>query len=291
MISDENIKLHTLSDRFILSNISFGIQSISPDVYKKKPIHQSNPHKHDSYFIKYIIEGSGSHNIDFINYEVLPHSIFFMAPGQVHSYDMLNVKGFVIYFKTDLIAINELPFFNQSYTVPVLYLKSEDEIIDRIFQSLLSEYQNNKFQKNELIRANLQSLLILMTRKYFQQKDMTGSSLPKHVEIINKLSELIDIHFIEHRSTSFYSNALNISTRQLNNILNKNMSKSISVLIRERILVEAKRLLCYTDKTISEIAYQLNFSDKTYFHKFFKVNEKITPEVFRKNISTKVNIS
>jgi len=291
MISNENIKLHTLSGRFILSDISFGIQSINPDVDKSKPRHQSNPHKHDSYFIKYIIEGSGSHNIDFIDYEILPHSIFFMAPGQVHSYDMLDVKGFVIYFKTDLIAINELPFFNHSYSVPVLYLKSKDEIIDRIFQSLMSEYQNNSFKKNELIRANLQSLLILMTRKYFQQRGMTGIPLPNHVEMINKLNDLIDTYFIEKRNTSFYSNALNISSRQLNNILNKNMNKSISVLIRERILVEAKRLLCYTDKTISEIAYQLNFTDKTYFHKFFKVHEKITPEVFRQEISSKLNIS
>lgn len=291
MNTNENITLHTLSEKFNLKDTSFGIQSINPDIHKGKAIHQSNPHKHDSYFIKYIIEGNGIHSIDFIDYEVSSHSVFLIAPGQVHSFDMLNVKGFIIYFKTDMVGITDLPFFNHSDNSPALFLKDKDEFIDSIFRSLLIEYKSNDFARDELIKAYLQSLLIILTRKYLQQENKTKTSLPKHIEIIKKLNNLIDIHFTEHRNIAFYSDILNISSRQLNNILNENIGKSISVLVHQRILIEAKRLLSYTDKTISEIAYQLNFNDKTYFHKFFKTNEHKTPEVFRKQISTNKNIS
>ena len=185
-----------------------------------------------------------------------------------------------------MVGIKDLPFFNHSFSTPALYLESKDEFADWIFHSLSYEYQHNNFAKNELIKAQLQSLLILMTRRYLQQKDKPGISLPRHVEIIKKLNHLIDMHFIDQRNISFYSGTLNISSRQLNNILKENMGKSISALVHQRILIEAKRLLSYTDKTISEIAYELNFSDKTYFHKFFRVNENLTPEAFRKKIST-----
>ncbi|MFA6809127.1 MAG: helix-turn-helix transcriptional regulator [Eubacteriales bacterium] len=284
MDSAEKIKLHTLSGKFNLSDTSFGIQSINQDMQKSKQVHQSNPHRHDSYFIKYIIEGNGIHNIDFVDYEVKPYSIFLMAPGQVHSFDMQNVKGFIIYFKTGIVGIKDLPFFNRSYDTPALYFDHEPEYINDIFHLLSEEYLHRNFAKNELIKAQLQSLLIFLTRRYLEHKSKP-LNLPKRVEIIRKLDNLINTHFIRQRNVVFYSNALNISSRQLNNILNENLEKSISTLIHERILVEAKRLLSYTDKTISEIAYELNFNDKTYFHKFFKANENLTPEAFREKIS------
>ena len=292
MNSNKTIKLHTLSGIFNLSNTSFGIQSINPETKKSVHSHKSNPHKHDSYFIKYISEGSGTHNIDFVNYVVKPRSVFLMAPGQVHSFDMQNVKGFIIYFKTDMVGIKDIPFFNHSFVTPALYLRSEHEFIDWIFHSLSFEYKHNNFAKNELIEAQLQLLLIFMTRLFLEQKENHNVSLPKHVVIIKKLDNLIDKHFIKQQNTAFYSDSLNISSRQLNNILKENVGKSISELIHQRILIEAKRLLSYTEKTISEIAYELNFTDKTYFHKFFKANEHLTPETFRKNFSAEVlNIS
>jgi len=292
MNSNEKIKLHTLLDKFPLSDISFGIESIDSGTGKNKNRHFGKPHRHDSYFIKYIIEGSGIHNIDFVDYEVQPFSVFLMAPGQVHSFNIHNVRGLFVYFKTEMVEMNDLPFFNYSFNTPALYLGKKNSVVDSVFHSLLSEYQNRYFAKNELIKAFLQSLLILMTRKYFQQQEEEkGISLPKHVKVIKELNKIIDKHFIEQRNISFYSDALHISSRQLNNILKENMGTSISEKIHQRTLVEAKRLLCYTDKTISEIAYELNFSDKAYFHRFFKLNENITPVDFRKRMLENSDIS
>ncbi len=290
MSFEKEIDLHTLFGKFPLSKISFGIHTIVSENNSKNRRFSGKPHKHDSYFIKYIIEGTGIQNIDFVDYEVKPNSVFFMAPGQVHSFEIQNVRGLYIYFKTEMIEINNLPFFNYSFNTPVLYFEGKNNEIDSIFHSLLSEYENQHFAKNELIKAYLQSLLILMTRQYFRHEESVNS-FPPNVRLIKQLNQTIDKYFVKQRNISFYSDALHISSRQLNNILKENLGKSISELIHQRILVEAKRLLCYTDKTISEIAYQLNFSDKTYFHRFFKSNENITPVEFRSKMSANNIIS
>ena len=82
---------------------------------------------------------------------------------------------------------------------------------------------------------------------------------------------------------NFYANQLHISSRHLNSIISLQTGKSISEMIQNRILIESKRLLLHSEKTVSEIAFELGFSDKAYFHRFFKKTTGETPLHFRQH--------
>lgn len=290
MAQKKEINIHNFIEKFPYSKIDFGINTLHAEAKGNTEFFFKKPHRHDSYFLKYIINGTGIHSIDFVDYEIKPNSLFIMAPGQVHSFEMYNVEGFYIYFKSEMLDLENFPLLNSSFNSPALYFEKEEQKVGIIFNELFEEFNSQCFAKNILIKAYLQSLLILMTRHYLKQEGK-ANTLPKHIKSIKALNEIINQNFIEQRSISFYSNALYMSSRQLNNILQENIGKSISDLIHQRLLVESKRLLCYTDKTISEIAYNLNFTDKTYFHRFFKKNEKITPLDFRKKMTEENSIS
>ena len=101
--------------------------------------------------------------------------------------------------------------------------------------------------------------------------------------IVNRFIQAVDANFINKRSVSEYAKILNLSEGHLNNIIKKETGKPAGYHIRERILHEAQRLLIYTDSSISEISYTLNFSNPSYFFRLFKSLTGTTPKKFRKN--------
>ena len=79
-----------------------------------------------------------------------------------------------------------------------------------------------------------------------------------------------------------YASLLYITPNHLNALCKELLGESAGELIRKRIILEAKRLLVIKDYSIAEVAYELNFNDNSYFTKFFKKIEGMTPEDFRK---------
>lgn len=96
---------------------------------------------------------------------------------------------------------------------------------------------------------------------------------------------LLEEHYREPRDVSFYAEKLFMTTRNLNLICQDILHQSVSEIIENRKLTEAKNQLISTDKTISEIGYDIGFKEKTYFTHAFKRKTGITPSVFRKDIS------
>jgi AraC family transcriptional activator of pobA len=140
-----------------------------------------------------------------------------------------------------------------------------------------SEYRANSRLMHSIIRSYLDALLYKLAN--LVEPISVNSDEPSSV--IPELEALIDEHFIEHQPVTFYSDKLHILPEHLNKLTKKLMGKTVAILIQERLITEAKRLLAYTSLSISEVAYQLNFSDNSYFNRFFKKVEKITPEQFR----------
>jgi len=92
---------------------------------------------------------------------------------------------------------------------------------------------------------------------------------------------LMDAHYQTERKASFYADKLGISQKRLNQILVEKMHKTLTQLLHNRVILEAKRRLINSDHTIKEIAYQLNFEDPGYFSRFFKKQTGLTPEKFK----------
>ncbi len=251
------------------------------------------PHKHDFYIIAFFTQGTGSHTIDFKTFEVEPGSVFFLSPGQVHSWGLSsNTDGHILFFSTEFYTstfsrkkLNDYALFNSILEFPTLEIDAkETKEISSIFTKIDQENCHPTFFTKDLLKNYIDILLILLYR-YNGEKT---SFSPEEKLVYNQFQELeilIDTHFKKHREASFYADQMSLSMKQLNSLSKKTVSKTSSQLILDRVILEAQRLLTHSDLNISEIAYELEFDDSSYFSRLFKKKTNITPEQFRRQLN------
>ena len=254
--------------------------------------HLKHPHRHDHFAIFFVTRGTGHHVIDFKDYELKSERLFFIAPGQVHAWKSFEgVRGFVILFTKEFFSLTlqyqELRtylFFNTAYQHTYLDLEKDAALqLQRIFKNIEDEHTQRKSYSQNIIRSYVNILLFELTRAYEQ-------SLPqvKEKDTVNQLlrdfEALVNKNYRSLHSVNDYAKLLHITANYLNTICKKRKDKSAGEIIRDRMMLEAKRLLTHSDSTIAQIAYDLNFEDNSYFGRFFKKYSGITPAAFRSEI-------
>lgn len=249
-------------------------------------------HRHNYYMLLLATEGSGSMLVDFKSFEIKKQMAFLMYPGMIHAWERdEEMKGFLIFFTPDFFTMRyhnnnllEFPFFNSSYATP--YVKLKDVVATRMNNLLgfmLGEYERNEINATEVLRSYLNVFLLECNRNYEAQFDIPTQD--QHARaVVKRLEQLIDKNFIDKRQIKDYAAMLKISPNHLNATVKQSMQKTVGELIRMRVILEAKRLLLHEDKTVSEIAADLNFKDNAYFCRFFKRHEQVSPNEFRKNV-------
>lgn len=247
-------------------------------------------HTHDFYLITLFTKGGGTHTIDFNTYNVSRGSIFFMSPSEIHAWTLSeDTDGYVLFFNASFYVMDALskqlfllPFFKSKEKIRQLLLNEQELAkIEPVFASILLEAENALILRHSILRAYLDVLL-------FKLADLRASNSNERIQpisLVPELEALIERNFMQHLTVSRYAEKLNTTSQQLNTITKSYLNKTVAELIQERMIAEAKRLLVYSSLTISEIAYQLNFNDNSYFNRFFKKAEKITPEQFRKRFN------
>ena len=247
------------------------------------------PHKHNFYIVLFVTHGTGTHTIDFKEYEVKPGTFFFLTPGQVHSWELSkDADGFVIFFTHGFYAraypdrlLIDFPFFNALLNNPVLSIseENENELIP-ILNRLEQEHKQSKFLREMLLSRYLDILLIELARLY-QPNDDKISSSGKDQRLLQNLEKLINLKYKEHKPVAYYAEQLHVTTKHLHTVCKNSLNKSTKELIQNRVLLEAQRLLVHSDLTSSQIAAELGYFDNTYFFRFFKKHTGSTPEQFR----------
>lgn len=249
----------------------------------------SIPHRHNYYEVFVFEKGGGNHEIDFSSFPIKDRSIHFVSPGQVHTVKRKAPSyGHVLLFSRDFYSmnmrdsgmLNELPFLNNNSTNPVLNLTEEEfSVLRNITLSMEKEQNSEDPLKEDLIRSFLIAFLIYCKR-YFKvdksEASWTGDT------IAFRFRRLIEKNFSKCHSVSDYAEMLNVSEKQLNATVKNQVGLNPSELIYDRIILEAKRLVLFTDYSFQEIAYFLNYSDPSHFTKFFKSKTGLSPGDFRK---------
>ena len=174
--------------------------------------------------------------------------------------------------------VSEFHFYNENtQTKPVLNLSDEQLTqLDKILEAILLEYMGKK--NTEILWAFTHALLLNLERM-ISVSSYHQTSHSK--EITHQFETLIQKSFKQHLPVSAYADALNISPNYLNQLCKKKFGKNAKKLIDDRLLIEAKRALFSGSLSISEIAFELNFKDASYFSRFFKKQTGKTPETFR----------
>lgn len=244
----------------------------------------------------WIVEGAGTVNSDFDGHRFESNTLFTFAPYQPYVFTTTKpIRGIAIYFHSDFFCIHkhqkELELngvlYNNVYQPPFIRVdESAASIFRMVCGQIEAEMQNAALAQHELLVSYLKIFLITASRLKIEQQPNVLEMMKDNKEpfILQKLKDAIEENFKFKHSASEYADLLYISPKALAKITKTHFNKTLSSLINERIIIEAKRELYLTDKTVKEIAYELGYEDEFYFSRFFKVNADVSPQLYRDTV-------
>lgn len=248
----------------------------------------NNPHNHDYEELIVAIDGELEHFIDFATNTYTAPFVSFITKGKVHRVRPALKDGkctmWVIRFKSEFIpetTFSLYTFFHDYATIPA----QKDDCFNRLVT--LCEMMNSEYsmpQPNLIIIKHLLSALFLMIEGERKKIDPVNDIQKTNNITFKSFLALLENNFRRPEGVEFYAEKLFMSARNLNLICQQIMQKSVSELIETRKLIEAKNLLIYTDKTVSEIGYELGYNEKAYFTRVFKKRTGQTPTEFKEEM-------
>ncbi|HNL66002.1 MAG TPA: helix-turn-helix transcriptional regulator [Ferruginibacter sp.] len=264
----------------------FSIRSLEQVLNGHDMLHEL--HRHNFFFILALEKGKGIHEIDFVRYEVRDHSLFILRPGQVHRLELKAAStGFLLEFDSAFYQPSDR-ISNRRWKAATG--KSHCEVEKSRFRRLhtalanmLQEYNSKQEGYTEAIKANLDLFFIEYLRQSHNPNGSISGESNYTQDRFEDLMRLLESRIGSIKSVSEYAALLNLSIYQLNSITKTSVGKTVSELINEQIVLEAKRYLLASSSQVKEIADQLGYEDPSYFVRFFKKQTGYSPEAFRKN--------
>lgn len=248
------------------------------------------------YSIILITEGEGKLNIDYSEYDIKANDVLFFYPYQPFMVSTSKpIKGILLHFHSDFYCIHNHQkevacngvLFNNIYETPMLSLdeKNLESLLSNI-NLIKKEMQVIELAQAELLISYLKIILINLTRVKVNQtsEQVVNYTNEREPFILQNLKDAIEEHYKSKHSASDYADLLNITPNSLAKITKTYLNKTLTYLISERIVIEAKRELYLTSKSVKEIAYELGFNDEYYFSRFFKTNADVSPQLFRETV-------
>ncbi len=249
-------------------------------------------HSHKNLF-QLIYAEKGCCNIRIDNHQqvISGPCIVYIPGGTVHSLSFEHdSEGWVITGAEKLFSSNQetrissyiAPLIRAPLTKSLTPESTEQKRIRWLIQELHSEYKSLSNAQDPTMEAMTKLLLINVRRDIL--KDTQSPGLGNHKQqFFYRFRKLLESSFREHTTTSEYAEKLGLTVTQLNKICQKYSGKTAHNLAQERLLLEAERLLIYTEININQIGFDLGFKDPGYFNRFFKRKAGIPPAKYREN--------
>ncbi|PVH24688.1 AraC family transcriptional regulator [Sphingobacterium corticibacter] len=237
----------------------------------------TTPHKHNGYLeLVFLSCTTGRSFIDGRETKIKSPCLLVIKKDNVHHWELTNpVKGFVLLVKSQFVErsldleVNRL--VDRIGQFDTIYF-NQDKVIEKLFELLAVE-------ENRICQEGLFKVILAKALEY--TTDSTKSfSVQKH--IYYKFCALLNETQIVENHVAYYASILNTSPQNLNAACKKNINLTASEVLAGHIIKEAKRLLFYTTKSVSEVAYQVGFTDKSNFSKYFKRYTGLSPANYRK---------
>jgi len=236
-------------------------------------------HSHEYNEILVFIKGGGTHNINFKVHTINDYSVHLLAANDLHWVERTKTSnGFAIMYKDQLLhklqVLNpSIPFFECYKDSNIINLNFEEQ---KDFQFLFNEINESRQQPEYLLQL-VAALITKVAVTHFPQLTVTREFDPLIHEIVN----LIEQNYKNQLALNDYARFLNLESRTLQNRISKISGKTIRELQNDRLLKEAKRLICVSDLNIGEIAFELGFNDTAYFSNWFKKHTGIIPSEYK----------
>lgn len=272
-----------------MTNKLFDIFRIGKEEAEKIAASVNEPHTHDYEELLIGMEGSLEHFIDFRSEEVNAPYVSFIARGKVHKVQPKARNGkcsvWVIRFRSEFIA-------ETTFQLYLLYHGASNIMIEpgQCFNRLVNlaeimDSENRREIPDYGVMRHLLSALFLMIEADRKKISETSTDLEKtQSSTFRNFLRILEENFRRPVGVEFYAEKLFMTSRNLNIICRNVLQQSVSEIIETRKLIEAKNLLTSTDKTISEISFELGYNEKSYFSNVFKKKTGQTPGEFREEM-------
>jgi len=245
-------------------------------------------HSLEFHDILLVTRGTGALLLDGQANPVSPGVVVFTLPGQVRQWQVEDsLDGACLFFPRDFTAdvfsdprfLDHFAFFSprRPSAALVLGVDARRQFLDR-FAAMQREIAGFHSDVADAMRAQLYELLVMLNRCYIAQHGMVAM---RPGDIVERYLGLIQRRFARSHRVADYAASLRISPGHLNALCREALRSSAGTLIRERIALEARRLLLYSDLTATQIAERLGFDDPAYFARFFRREVGISPTRFR----------
>lgn len=242
------------------------------------------PHRHDSHFFVLQEKGVSLTEIDFEKHLIETPTLLYQSPNQVHrALKVKHIQLFMLIINDENVNTSYLRLLRSITPAKPLRLSHHDlEMMKHIFLSCLYLYERkgDKLYFSQL-KDTCNALIALVISLYIKQSKPTEKL--SRFEIIEKsFTEMLEQKFIVLKRPSDYANELNVSASYLNECVKNVTGFSVTHQIQRRTILEAKRLLFHSNKSVKEIASELGYDDYPYFFRLFTKVAGMTAVAFRK---------
>jgi AraC family transcriptional regulator, transcriptional activator of pobA len=241
------------------------------------------PHFHDFEELIIVMEGSMEHYIDFEVETIKAPFACYISMGKMHRLiPQPDLRGWVINYKTEFIPDSKLNFYSNFFSSTRVSL-SEGPCLKRFINlcEIIDAEYHQEFIDFPTIGNLVNALVSMIDAERKRKLPIENSLKDSQITAFNNFLKILEENFRRDEGVSFYSGSMNMSEKTLNTICKNNFQKSVSEIIETRKLIEAKHLLLHTDKSVSEIGYEVGYNEKSYFTRVFHNKLKLTPTRFR----------
>jgi len=228
--------------------------------------------------------------VDFQEFKMQTDALLFINPKVVLK-PCETVDGQLIYFNRDFYCIEihdqevacDGILYNNVFEIPFIALSEiQSQEIQSIIREIQAEMKNEDTSTEEMLRILLKLIILKSTRIWKQQHQLAGDHQQSDVQFLRKFSQLVERHYKTHHTVADYAELLFLTPKNLSKKIGLVSKSTPNDIIKDRIILESKRLLAHTKMTVKEIAYHLNYEDDAYFIRFFTKHTGLSPVSFRK---------
>jgi AraC family transcriptional regulator, transcriptional activator of pobA len=240
------------------------------------------PHRHPYHELLWVREGRGRHLIDGEAVDFGPSTLTVISKGQIHQFQRADeVSGVVVRFEDDWLSGSRRWLFSGQACTPLSVPDADAARFDALLGLLRDELDRPPEPESPELRSHLLSAALLWAARWREAQLEGGGATSGDVRLHREFLEALERDFAASHEARHYAAELNVTTGTLSRTLTKLTGRTTKQLILDRVMLEAARLLRFSDLSVKEIAARLGFSDQFAFSKAFKRQRGEAPLDYR----------
>jgi AraC-like DNA-binding protein len=288
LTSQQPVPLHPFEQDAVTGNKLFAITHSEGTLVCEEGL--LLPHRKAYYMLFFVKHNHGRHWVDMRPYERKDNTVYFSDLNQVQvKEELAPFWGTALRFTPEFLALQqnaalrELPLIQNPCQGHELRLTTADgAFVEEMLVKIETEHQRPGEWQHRMLSAYLTVLLTYLSRLYTEQ--FMGEEASADQGLLKSYQAQIEEHYRELHEVGAYAARLHISAGHLGEVVKAQSGKPAIKHLHERLVLEARRLLFYTQHSLKEIAFDLGFSDASYFNRFFKRETGATPAEYRTSI-------